>query len=113
VHEMGICDGIVTAALETAAKERAVCINSIDVTIGVLTEIQEEALQFAFTVITKDTIADRSALNVTMLKARSVCGECAAEFEHGRFDAKCPECGSFVCSLLQGRELRIDSIDID
>lgn len=110
---MGICDGIVTAAVETASNEKAARINSIDVTIGVLTEIQEDALQFAFSVLAKDTIAEGSVLNVNMLSARSVCGECSAEFAHGRFDAKCPECGSYVCSLVQGKELRIDSIDID
>lgn len=110
---MGICDGIVTASLEAADKAGAKKINSIDVTIGVLTEIQEDALQFAFSVLTKDTIAADSALNVTMLPARSVCGECSAEFGHGRFDAKCPECGSYVCTLVQGRELQIDSMDVD
>ncbi len=110
---MGICDGIVTASLEAAEKADAKKINSIDVTIGVLTEIQEDALQFAYSVLTKDTIAADSTLNVTMLAARSVCGECSAEFGHGRFDAKCPECGSYVCTLVQGRELQIDSMDVD
>lgn len=110
---MGICDGIVTASLEAAARENASRINSIDVIIGVLTEVQEDALQFAFSVVTKDSIAEGSTLNVTMVPARSVCGECSAEFGHGRFDAKCPECGSYVCTLVTGRELKIDSIDID
>lgn len=110
---MGICDGIVTASLEAAERAGAARVNSIDVTIGTLTEIQEEALQFAFSVLTKDTIAEGSTLAVTMIEASSVCGECKAEFEHGRFDAKCPECGSYVCTLVHGRELQVDSIDID
>ncbi len=65
---MGICDGIVSAAVEAANDAKASRINSIDVTIGVLTEIQEEALQFAFGVLSKDTIAEGSTLAVTMLQ---------------------------------------------
>jgi hydrogenase nickel incorporation protein HypA/HybF len=110
---MGICDGILSASLDAAAKEGATRINSIDVTIGELTEIQEEALQFAFGVLSKDGVAEGSVLNVTIVPARSRCADCSAEFGHGRFDAACPECGSYLCELLQGRELRIDGIDID
>jgi hydrogenase nickel incorporation protein HypA/HybF len=113
VHEMGICDGILSASLDAAAKENATVVNSIDVTIGDLTEIQGEALQFAFGVLTKDTIAENAVLNITTISALSRCADCAAEFSHGRFDAKCPKCGSYMCELLQGRELRVDAIDID
>lgn len=113
MHEMGICDGIVKAAIEAAEEAGAARINSIDVTIGELTEVIEDPLQFAFDVLRKGTIAEDATLNVTFLPARSVCADCAAEFSHGRFDAKCPECGSLVVRLVQGRELKIDSIDID
>lgn len=113
MHEMGICDGILSASFDAASAKGAACINSIDVTIGELTEIQEEALQFAFSVLTKESIAEDSVLNITILPARSRCADCSAEFGHGRFDATCPECGSYLCELLEGRELRIDAIDID
>ena len=113
MHEMGICDGIVRAAVEAAEQAGATRINSIEVTVGELTEIVEEPLQFAFDVLRKGTLAEEATLSVSFIAAKSQCADCSAEFGHSRFDAKCPECGSFMVQLLQGRELRIDAIDID
>jgi hydrogenase nickel incorporation protein HypA/HybF len=49
-----------------------------------------------------------------MLDARSRCADCAHEWVHGRYSgAKCPSCGGYLIGLLSGRELKIDSIDID
>ncbi|MDZ4655621.1 MAG: hydrogenase maturation nickel metallochaperone HypA [Coriobacteriia bacterium] len=113
MHEMSICDGILKSAVEAAEAEGATRINRVEVTIGELTQIVEDALQFAFEVLRTDTIATDATLDVTVLEARSRCMDCSAEFRHDRYEVKCPECSSYLCSLLQGRELRIDSIDVD
>ncbi len=47
------------------------------------------------------------------IPAKSKCTDCDTEFEHGRFEVICPECGSFIVVPVQGRELQIDSIEID
>jgi len=114
VHELGIASGILTSAIDAAEVEDAVRINAVDVSIGVLTEVMEEALQFAWAALRSGTMAEAAVLNVTMLGASSRCTDCAHEYTHGRFDgAKCPACGSYIVELLHGRELKIDSIDID
>ena len=48
-----------------------------------------------------------------MIRPKSRCLECGAEFEHDRFHMFCPECDSFATELLAGRELQIDSIEVD
>lgn len=113
MHEMAICDGIVRASIETAEQAGASRINAIDVTIGELTDVIEDALLFAFDIARRGTPAEEATLNVTFLPARSRCLECSATFGHGRFDAQCPECGSYLVELVSGREMRIDAIDID
>lgn len=110
---MAICEGIVRAAVETAEQQGATRVNSIEVTIGALTEVIEDALTFAFDVARQGTIAREATLDVTFLPARSRCLECSDTFTHGRFDAQCPACGSVFVELMSGRELRIDAIDID
>ncbi|MFA5844941.1 MAG: hydrogenase maturation nickel metallochaperone HypA [Coriobacteriia bacterium] len=113
MHEMGITEGILAAAAEVAQREGASRITEIHVTVGDLTDIVPDSLQFAFEVLREDTLAADAVLIVERLGARSKCGECGEEFEHGRFEATCPACGNFLCELVQGRELRVDSIDID
>src|SRR5574340_781611 len=114
MHEAGIAEGILSSVLDAARGAEAQRVNCVNVTIGVLTEVAEDALQFAWDILRRDTIAADAALNVTMLEAVSVCADCQHRFGHGRWDgAKCPSCGSYVVSLVSGRELNIDSIDID
>lgn len=114
MHETGIAEGILSSALTAASEAGAVRVNSVDVTIGVLTEVMEDALHFAWEVVRSGSAASEAALNVTMVDASSRCLDCGNEWEHDRYSgAKCPSCGGYLIKLLAGRELKIDSIDID
>ena len=113
MHEMGITSGILASAVDAAEAEGATRINSVTVSIGDLTEIVEDALLFAWEALTPGTIAEGSTLVVVHVSPKSRCLQCKAEFEHDKWDMLCPECGSFLIEQISGRELRIDSIDVD
>ncbi len=112
MHEMGITQGILSTAIAVAKEKSATRIVEVRISVGELTEVVEDALQFAFESLKRDTIAEDATLAVTHVPALSRC-ICGAEFEHDRFSITCPECDNFACELIQGRELRIDSIEVD
>lgn len=111
MHEMGITQGILSAAFEAAEKAGETRITEIYISVGELTEIVEFALQFAFEALTPDTMAEGATLIVTHVPARSHCNDCGVDYDHDRFQMLCPECDSFNVTLLQGRELQIDRIE--
>lgn len=113
MHEMGVVSGILTASVETAARENATGINEIRIRVGVLTEIMQDALDFAFEALSPGTLAEGATLSVVWVEPRSKCLECGTIFTHGRFDVECPQCGSYFSQLLEGRELLIESLDIE
>ena len=113
MHEMGITQGILAASIEAAEKENAVRIRAVRISVGELTDIVETALQFAFETLREGTIAEDAELVVRHVAPRSRCTSCGEEFEHDKWDLTCPKCGSFFCEVLAGRELQVDSIDID
>lgn len=114
MHELGIAQGILTSAIAAAQDAGGTKINGVNITIGALTEVMEDSLQFAWDAIRADTIAEAAELNVTVLTAWSRCALCGHEWEHGRYDgAQCPSCEQYLVSLVRGREMRIDTIDID
>ena len=113
MHEMGIVQSILSSSFEVAEREGATRITEITISVGELTEIVEFALQFAFESFTPGTIAEGATLTVNHIGASSRCADCSTVFEHGRFEVICPECGSIACIPVTGRELNIDSIDID
>ncbi|GAB4281281.1 MAG: hypothetical protein Kow0056_16580 [Coriobacteriia bacterium] len=113
MHELGITRDILHHALKAAEEAGADRIRDVSISVGELTEVVEFALQFNWDIITQDTIAEGATLTVRMVKPRSKCKQCGAEYEHDKFDFTCPECGNFIVETLAGRELQIDSIDID
>jgi hydrogenase nickel incorporation protein HypA/HybF len=110
VHEMGIVSEVLVAVVEASERAGAVRINSVRATVGELTAIVPDALQFAWEALTP---AEGAVLEITETSARSRCLECGTEFAHGRFDRLCPSCGGFACEVLAGNELRVDDMDVD
>ena len=114
MHELGIMTSVVDAVKQSAAEAGALRILKVTLSIGEMTEAIEDALFFAFEVLQEtDPELKDAELEITMIRPKSLCLECGTEFEHDRFSLFCPQCGSFATQLIAGRELHIDSIDVD
>ena len=113
MHEMSIVAGVLDAAQASAVDAGAERVTKITLRIGDMTEVIDEALEFAFEALTENTIFEGAELAVEKVHPRSICLECFNEFDHDRFHRTCPECGSYETQLLAGRELEIESIEVD
>ena len=106
----GVMDAVTKSAHDAGADK----VLKVTLSVGEMTECIQDALEFAFEALTEDDPFVRDAeLTINMIKPKSRCLECGAEFEHDRFHMFCPECDSFATELLAGRELQIDSIEVD
>ena len=114
MHELGLMTGVMDAAVEAAREAGATRLLGVRVSIGEATEAVEDALVFAFEALAEaDPFTQGATLDLTMIRPRSVCLECGHEFEHDLYNRFCPVCDSFATELLAGRELQIDSIEVD
>ncbi len=113
MHEMGIAQGILDAAVDAANDDGGRPITEIHVSVGELTMIVEFALRFAFDSLREGTLAEGAELVVNAVPARSRCDECGHEYTHDRFQMLCPACGSLAVTLLAGKELQIDYIETE
>lgn len=114
MHELGIMTGVMDAVTKSAHDAGADKVLKVTLSVGEMTECIQDALEFAFEALTEDDPFVRDAeLTINMIKPKSRCLECGTEFEHDRFHMFCPECDSFATELLAGRELQIDSIEVD
>lgn len=114
MHELGIMTGVMDTVTKSAHDAGADKVLKVTLSVGEMTECIQDALEFAFEALTEDDPFVRDAeLTINMIKPKSRCLECGAEFEHDRFHMFCPECDSFATELLAGRELQIDSIEVD
>ena len=113
MHEMGIISGVLDAVNTSAAEAGANRVLLVSLRIGRMTEAIEDALQFAFEVLSEGTMSEGAELVIEMVEPESICLACSHEFSHDRFHRACPSCGSYQTTLLKGRELEIASIEVD
>ena len=113
MHELGIMTGVLQAVEESAKQAGSEKVLKISLSVGVMTEAIEDALRFAFEALSEGTMCESAELEITMIPPISICAECGNEYEHDRFHMLCPECGSSFTQLIQGKELQIDSIEVD
>lgn len=114
LHELGIMTSVLDAVKASAREAGATSVLKVSMSVGEMTEAIGDALFFAFEALTEsDPLMQGAKLSIVTVKPKSHCLECGAEYEHDRFHMLCPECGSFATELLAGRELQIDSIEVD
>ncbi len=113
MHEFSLMDSILTT-VESAAKEAGASrVTQIDLLVGELAQVMDEAMTFAFEALSEDTICDKATLNLKVVRPKSRCDECGCEFEHDVFHRRCPKCDSPSTVLIAGKELLIDKIEVD
>jgi hydrogenase nickel incorporation protein HypA/HybF len=101
------------AVLQQARTRGAHQVHRIVLRVGALSGIEPEALRFAFDVVTRDTLAAGSALELDAVPARAHCAACAADFSaESGFIFSCPRCGQLSGDLRQGRELELAQIEM-
>ncbi|MFH1755708.1 MAG: hydrogenase maturation nickel metallochaperone HypA [Candidatus Latescibacterota bacterium] len=88
-------------------------IRTIHMSVGRLTTIAPENLQFLFEVLSADSILAGSQLAVEHVPLRLKCAACRAEYEMENVDFRCIYCESHDVDILTGRELIIESVEVE
>ncbi|HEX9093216.1 MAG TPA: hydrogenase maturation nickel metallochaperone HypA [Coriobacteriia bacterium] len=109
---MGITAEVLNAVFKAAEEAGAVRVNTVHLTVGELTEVVPDSLQFAWEALTPGTIAEGAELLIEETPGRSRCLDCGTVFEHDRFERLCTGCGSFLVEVLSGHELMIGAVDV-
>ncbi|HMO04490.1 MAG TPA: hydrogenase maturation nickel metallochaperone HypA [Kiritimatiellia bacterium] len=112
MHEFGIAQGLMDVVLGRAREAGATRIEQVNLAIGVLAGVEEEALQFAFRALGEDTPAAETRLVVEKIPLRCYCRPCDAVFECKPFAYRCPTCGAASAEVRTGKELNLVSMEV-
>ena len=114
MHELSIASSIVETVTEAAAAHPGTRVTSVRLRIGALAGVVEDALEFCWQIATEGTPLAGAALEVRKLPVVVHCEHCNADEElNGVQSFRCPRCGEPAADLRQGRELEIESFEID
>ena len=114
MHELSIAYSLVELASQTAAEAGALRVRAVYLRLGALSGVERGALDFSYEVATGGTLLEGSVLVVQELPVRVYCSACAQEVELASIQCfRCPQCETPTGDIRQGRELEIESIEID
>ncbi|MGQ9630566.1 MAG: hydrogenase maturation nickel metallochaperone HypA [bacterium] len=113
MHELSIAQSILGIVDDEREKHGAKKILSIHLSVGRMTMVVPEALRWAFGFASEGTPAEGAKLIIDEIPIRGKCGECGSEFNLEEFNLICPHCGSVEIDIVAGRELQVESIEIE
>jgi hydrogenase nickel incorporation protein HypA/HybF len=113
MHELSLTQNLVAIAEEHARRAGATVIHDVVLEVGALSGAIPEALEFAFDICSKGTLAEGAALTIRRVPGSGRCTACAAQSPCDVLTAVCPRCGALAFAIDQGLELRVLELEID
>ncbi len=113
MHELSITQSILSIALEQAKTVQTNKVTKINLTIGELSGIVDECVEFYFDLLSKDTIAAGASLCFDRPPTRLRCRNCDTIFSPDNLEWVCPNCQEQQIEIISGRECYVSSIEVE
>ena len=113
MHEMGIAIQIINLVRGSMPPDEPLRVKAIHLRVGKLTAIVPQSLRFCMDVVTKDTPAEGAEIVFNEVDVTVECGDCGKESVIDEPPFACKECGSDQVEVTGGREMIVESIEVE
>lgn len=113
MHEVGIAASILESVEAEARRRPESRFAAVGVRIGELSNVDQDALSFAFEALTRKTLLEDLRLEVEWCPRRQKCLDCGEEFVPKDFGLSCPKCAGSKTSCIGGTELDIAYLELE
>jgi hydrogenase nickel incorporation protein HypA/HybF len=110
MHEFSVASAVVDTAVRHAGGRR---VTVVSVTCGRLRQVVPDSLEFAFGILTRDTLCEGARLELTIVPPRLHCDACGREWEIELPVFRCLTCGTADVTVVTGEELEVESIEVE
>ena len=112
MHELSICQGIMSQVNEIAFQNQASAIESITLRIGPLSGVEAPLLKQAFPFVAAQTIAENAELIIEELPVVILCKQCGSKSKTVPNKLICSQCGDYHTQLISGDEMLLASVEL-
>jgi hydrogenase nickel incorporation protein HypA/HybF len=113
MHELAVCQALISEVSAVARLKRAVSVTDIYVSVGPLSGVEYPLMRNAFPIAAAGTVAHEASLHLETMPVRVSCDECGAESEVPVNRLVCKECGHWRTRLVSGDELMLQRVVLD
>ncbi len=114
MHELSIVSSVVESVLESLERFPGARVVEVRLRVGALTAVVEDSLQFCYGIVVEGTPLEGSKLVVKVVPVTVHCGACGSVGPIESLQSfRCAQCGEAASDVRQGRELEVESIEIE
>jgi len=113
MHELAVCQGLMTQVEQIARREHAERITRILLSIGPLSGVEPQLLADAFPIAAAGSVAEGAELVIDEAPVRVRCLSCGAESAATANRLLCGACGDYKTQLLSGDEMLLTSLELE
>ncbi|HBO34478.1 MAG TPA: hydrogenase maturation nickel metallochaperone HypA [Anaerolineaceae bacterium] len=112
MHELAVTESLLAIVVQSAIDNNAQKVTDIALTIGALSSIVDDSVQFYWNHISKGSVAEEATLHFNRIPATLLCLDCSTEFTLEDELTPCPNCDSINLNIIAGDEFQVDYIEI-
>jgi len=113
MHELSICQSIISQVESIAQKHGATSVSLINIQVGPLSGVEIPLLKNAWTIARSGTVASNAELEIEEMPITIRCGSCNLESSATANKMVCGYCGEWRTELISGDEMLLRSIDLE
>ena len=114
MHELPVIQSILSIVLKHADMHHVKKVHAIGLSVGRLSDLEEDWIQKYFDHLSAGTKAEGARLKIEWVQAVLSCEECGKHFEIDKTKLDgitCPACGQKKFSLVSGKEYHIKDME--
>jgi len=113
MHELAICQSLISQVEDIASEHQAKKVISILVQIGPLSGAEAPLIKSAYPIAAAGTVAEQAILEIETMPIRVQCNNCHEETIAKVNRLICGKCGDFHTKLISGDEMLLASLELD
>ncbi|MCW8883917.1 MAG: hydrogenase maturation nickel metallochaperone HypA [Motiliproteus sp.] len=112
MHEMSLAEGVIQVLEDNAKTQGFSRVDKVWLEIGLLSQVEVEAMRFCFEAVCRGTLAEGCELEIIESAGQGWCHQCCQQFDYNaRFDP-CPLCGGYQVEVVGGNEMRVKELEV-
>jgi len=113
MHEFSIAISIIEIVEKEAREAKGTTVSELVLDVGTMSGIEFQALDTALEMAVKNTLLEKTNIQINKIQAKAKCKDCTHEFDIDSAFDPCPKCNSFYHELLSGKELQVKSLVVE
>ena len=113
MHELSLVTSLFEVLEEEARKHGAQRVLSVRLRVGAMSGVVPDLLESAFDMYKKGTPAETARLEIVPVPMKLRCPDCGGETAREDTDFSCAGCGSRRVEIVEGRDLFVETIDLE